>query len=219
MALFSLATGVLVLFGAVAANRYQRVREAAVAVEGRDLDRPHGGQRGDLGCGIAGRLGADRGRDVGTVEIHQLAIKIYIKRFCYLTDFIYFCKLDSGLGDGMTDQAVTEMARAVELALREQFGLSERETRELADLAAQEAEEAVSLYQFTGLINRHFSPGEKLQVVENLWRVALADGVLDKYEEALVRKISELIYVPHRDFMQAKHRVQDAMRRVGSSPR
>lgn len=107
---------------------------------------------------------------------------------------------------------------AVESALRNQFGLSEQETRELASLAEQEAQEAVSLYQFTGLINQHFSPEDKLQVVENLWWVALADGVLDKYEEALVRKVSELIYVPHRAFIQAKHRVQQALERGSGVP-
>jgi len=47
-------------------------------------------------------------------------------------------------------------------------------------------------------------------VVEMLWRVAFADGRIDRYEEALVRKIAELIYVPHRDFIRARHRVQDA---------
>lgn len=99
--------------------------------------------------------------------------------------------------------------RVIERTLSEQFGLSGEETRALAELADREAAEAVSLYQFTGLINAHFSPEQKVQVVEMLWQVALADDHVDPYEEALVRKIAELIYVPHRDFIRAKHRVQD----------
>jgi len=95
----------------------------------------------------------------------------------------------------------------LEQALQKCFALSESETRELAQLAEREAAESVSLYQFTGLINRHFSPEEKIRVVEMLWQVAYADGHLDRYEEALVRKIAELIHVPHREFVQAKHRV------------
>ena len=98
---------------------------------------------------------------------------------------------------------------ALEDALGRTFSLSEDETRELSELARQEAIEAVSLYQFTGLINQHFSAEEKIQVVEMLWQVAFADGELDRYEEALVRKIADLIHVPHRDFIRAKHRVQD----------
>ncbi len=97
---------------------------------------------------------------------------------------------------------------ALERALRKRFSLSPGETEELARLAEQEAADAVSLYQFTGLINQHFAPEEKVQVIEMLWQVAYADGHLDRYEEALVRKIADLIHVPHRDFIQAKHRVQ-----------
>jgi uncharacterized tellurite resistance protein B-like protein len=99
----------------------------------------------------------------------------------------------------------------VEDLVRRQFDLTEAETRELAELADAEAREAVSLYQFTGLINEHFSAGEKVRVVEMLWQVAYADRVLDKYEESLVRKVAELLYVPHRDFIRAKHRVQESL--------
>lgn len=97
---------------------------------------------------------------------------------------------------------------ALERVLQDRFSLATEETRELASLADREATESVSLHQFTGLINDHFTPEQKVQVVEMLWQVAYADASLDAYEEALVRKIADLIYVPHRDFIQAKHRVQ-----------
>ena len=100
---------------------------------------------------------------------------------------------------------------ALERALQDCFSQSPDETRRLAELAEQEASDAVSLYQFTGLINQHFSAEDKIQVIEMLWRVAYADGRVDRYEEALVRKIADLIHVPHRDFIQAKHRVQDSL--------
>ena len=99
---------------------------------------------------------------------------------------------------------------ALERVLQRSFSLSLAETQQLARLADQEAAEAVSLYQFTGLINQHFSAGEKIRVIEMLWQVAYADGRIDRYEEALVRKIADLMHVPHRDFIQAKHRVQEA---------
>ncbi|HHO67751.1 MAG TPA: TerB family tellurite resistance protein [Gammaproteobacteria bacterium] len=105
-------------------------------------------------------------------------------------------------------EAGSDEREVVERSLRSTFDLDESETQALAALAEQEAEEAVSLYQFTALINRHFTPQDKVRVVEMLWRVAWADGRLHPYEEALVRKIAELIHVPHRDFIQAKHRVQ-----------
>ena len=109
------------------------------------------------------------------------------------------------------DDEHPEERNALEQALQKSFALSESETRQLAQLAEREAAESVSLYQFTGLINQHFSPDDKIRVVEMLWQVAYADRYVDRYEEALVRKIAELIHVPHREFMQAKHRVLGTM--------
>ncbi|HKJ08173.1 MAG TPA: TerB family tellurite resistance protein [Gammaproteobacteria bacterium] len=101
---------------------------------------------------------------------------------------------------------------AVYNALRRVFGLSAEETSELVELAEQDASSASSLFQFTHLIDTHFSPKRKAYVVEMLWRVAFADGVMDKYEEYLVRKVADLLHVSHRDFLQTKHRVQAELR-------
>jgi uncharacterized tellurite resistance protein B-like protein len=62
------------------------------------------------------------------------------------------------------------------------------------------------LYQFTSQVNRSFSDAEKLRVVEQLWRVAKADAVVHKYEEHLIRRISDLLHVPHAGFIAAKLR-------------
>jgi uncharacterized tellurite resistance protein B-like protein len=107
------------------------------------------------------------------------------------------------------DYDVKEAERlSVTAAIQKAFGLSAQETDELVRLAELEAENATSLYEFTSLINAHFSPEQKQRVVELLWRVAFSDGQLDRYEEHLVRKVADLIYVPHRTFIQAKHKVK-----------
>jgi uncharacterized tellurite resistance protein B-like protein len=104
------------------------------------------------------------------------------------------------------DVSPEERARVHQL-IRDTFELTEAETAELVELAEEEAEGAVSLYQFTTLVNDHFAPEEKESVVELLWRVAYADGVLDPYEEHLIRRIADLIHASHSSFIRAKHRV------------
>ena len=84
--------------------------------------------------------------------------------------------------------------------------LSPAETRELLRRAEERADDATSLYEFTQHINREFDHEQKAHVVELLWRVAWADGDLDKYEEHLVRRIADLIHVPHSVFIRMKHR-------------
>jgi uncharacterized tellurite resistance protein B-like protein len=88
------------------------------------------------------------------------------------------------------------------------FNLDADETTELVSLAEQESQNVTCYYEFTSLINSKFTPEEKVSIVELMWRIAYADKVLEKYEEALVRKIAELLYVPHSAFIAAKHRVK-----------
>lgn len=98
---------------------------------------------------------------------------------------------------------------ALAASLERYFSLTGAEARELMALAAREVKEAASLYQFTSLIDRHFSHDQKRQVLEMLWRVAYADGHKDKYEEHLVRKVADLIHLSHRDFIQTRLRVEE----------
>ena len=96
-------------------------------------------------------------------------------------------------------------------ALTEKFGLTDEECHALFVLAEEEVKEAVDYYQFTSLIAREFTRAQKIKVVELLWSVAYADSHLDSMEEHMVRKIADLIYVSHKDFMKTKHKVQSAM--------
>ena len=86
--------------------------------------------------------------------------------------------------------------------------LSEDDIHSLIALATEESESASSLFEFTTLINEHYSDAQKHVLMEQLWHVAFADNELDKYEEHLLRRIADLIHLPHRVFMQTKHRAQ-----------
>lgn len=97
---------------------------------------------------------------------------------------------------------------AVLLALQRAFSLTGEETEKLVQLAETEARESTSLYDFTRLINDHFTAEQKEHLVELMWHVAFADGEIDKYEEHLVRKVADLIHVPHSGFIRSKHRAQ-----------
>ena len=98
---------------------------------------------------------------------------------------------------------------AIEKALQKKFTLSEQEITELIDLAEQENTQATSLYEFTKLINEHFNPEQKFALLTALWEVAVADGNISKYEDHLIRKIADLIYVSHSDFIRSKLAVID----------
>ena len=81
--------------------------------------------------------------------------------------------------------------------------------RELIEQARGQAEDSVSLYDFTSLIQDEFSATEKQEVVLELWRVAWSDGSIDPQEEYLVRKVAKLLHVTHDDFIDAKLKARD----------
>jgi uncharacterized tellurite resistance protein B-like protein len=95
---------------------------------------------------------------------------------------------------------------AVTAAVREHMRLSHEEAEELIGCAEEERAQATDYFQFTSLINRSYTSRQKAQLVELLWRVAFADERLHMYEEHLVRRIADLLYVPHSAFIAAKHR-------------
>lgn len=106
------------------------------------------------------------------------------------------------------DQAVDARERAAAAAaLQRSFALDEAQTEELLVLAERRAAASNDYYQFTSVLNRELGPEQKVRVIEQLWTVAFADGRLDKYEEHLVRKLAELLYVSHSEFIAAKLRV------------
>lgn len=105
------------------------------------------------------------------------------------------------------DSSVTAAETAtVTKALQARFGLAAQEVDTLMDFAAQEAKQATDYFQFTSLINKHFSQEQKIEVVENLWQVAFADGHLDAHEQHFMRKIGDLLYIAHADYVAAKQR-------------
>lgn len=96
--------------------------------------------------------------------------------------------------------------------LRHKFDLSEQATAELMEYARQEREVSLDLYQFARQINENFTPDEKLEMMEVLWRIIYADGVLDKYEDYLVRQLATLLRLSHRQMIDAKVKVLDEIR-------
>lgn len=109
-----------------------------------------------------------------------------------------------------TDHEIEASEReAIEKALAQAGNLSPDELKSVVDDAFNEADGAMSLYEHVQLINDHFDRRSKLALVEQMWRVALADGNIDGYEEYTIRKLCDLLFIKHRDFMQAKLKVID----------
>ncbi|MCB1737669.1 MAG: TerB family tellurite resistance protein [Gammaproteobacteria bacterium] len=103
-----------------------------------------------------------------------------------------------------------ELASVADL-LHKDFELDRTETDALLQEATSTIEESVSSYPFTRCLIDNLSVDQRTLVIERLWRIALADNHLDKFEEATIRKLADLLYVPHSAFIRAKHSAQAAL--------
>ena len=98
----------------------------------------------------------------------------------------------------------SEFERVLQL-IEHHFELTPEEAAELVNLASDKAEDLVSVHEFTELLHEHLDEREKARIVGLLWEIAYADGRLDKYEDSLVLKISDLLYVNRARVMRLKH--------------
>jgi uncharacterized tellurite resistance protein B-like protein len=109
--------------------------------------------------------------------------------------------------DGNVDATELAMIRRI---VEDEFGLSSDEVDQLLNDAKASADDAADLYGWVRLINSNYSHGEKCFLMEKLWQVVLADGVIENHEAALMRRVSGLIFITDKDSAEARQRaVQD----------
>ena len=93
-------------------------------------------------------------------------------------------------------------------SLLKSYAIDIETINEIINDAEKTVEESTSLYEYTRTVNDEFEYPQKLNLLENLWKIAYADETLDKYEEHLLRKISDLIHISHSDYINIKLRVR-----------
>jgi len=89
-------------------------------------------------------------------------------------------------------------------SLKETYNIDDIIIDELISDAKKTVDESTSLYEYTRVVNDEFEYSDKLELLSRIWRLAFADGNLDKYEDHLIRKISDLIHISHSDFIKIK---------------
>ena len=95
--------------------------------------------------------------------------------------------------------------------LSSKLDIHKEELDNFTELAQKKSEDSTSLYEFTREINDQYEYEEKVSLITDLWGIAYSDGKLDKYEDYVIRKIADLIYVSHADFIKSKLKVKNTI--------
>ena len=136
------------------------------------------------------------------VESISVSVETEVDRDAALRLATAVLMIDVARADNVFDES--EFDRVLQLA-EQHFNLPPEAAAELVNLASETAEDIVSVHEFTELLHEHLEEAEKARIVGLLWEIAYADGRLDKYEDSLVLKISDLLYVSRPRVMRLKH--------------
>ncbi len=116
--------------------------------------------------------------------------------------------IETALADKVFNE---EELASMKQTLNKVYKVDEKDIEELINESKKKVSESTSLYEYTRLINDLCNYEDKIRLISNLWSIAFADQHLDKYEEYLIRKISDLLHVSHKDFIQQKLLVKETL--------
>lgn len=116
--------------------------------------------------------------------------------------------IETALADKVFNE---EELASMKQTLNKVYKVDEKDIEELINESKRKVSESTSLYEYTRLINDLCDYEDKIRLISNLWSIAFADQHLDKYEEYLIRKISDLLHVSHKDFIQQKLLVKETL--------
>ncbi len=112
--------------------------------------------------------------------------------------------LEMGKIDGEFSE---EEQASIASILEREYQLSRADVAELMNLAMEKLDESIDLWHFANRINKSYSEEEKLWIIEMIWRIVYVDGTLDQHEDYLIRKLSTLLHISHKQFINAKMKV------------
>ena len=112
--------------------------------------------------------------------------------------------LEIANADGKFNESEKENITAY---LKINFNLSGQDLDNLIEKSKKEADDSIDIWRFTSAINRNYSIGDKINIIETIWKIAYADGILDKHEDYLVHKLAGLLRLSHKQLIAAKLKV------------
>ena len=104
-----------------------------------------------------------------------------------------------------SDGSITEEEyESITNSIQKVFNIEIEKIKELIKISKEELKESVSLYEFSGVINENFSLDEKIELMDQLWRLIYTDNKLDKYEDKLIKQIGGMLKLDHREIINSK---------------
>jgi uncharacterized tellurite resistance protein B-like protein len=105
--------------------------------------------------------------------------------------------------DGETGQVEIDYVKKL---LINKFNFSESDANENINKALEDSEQRIEIFSQIKVILNEMDHDERIEVIEMMWGVILADGVIDDFEANLMRRMNGLLYVSGVESAAAKEK-------------
>jgi len=130
--------------------------------------------------------------------------------------------------DSMDDTLISYLASLFVEVSRVDYKIDEKEIIFITEILSKEfnfnldlvkeklnivrtSERLIGYHPITKYFNENFDIHFKKKVVLGLWKIAFINNDLDIYEDHLVRKVSDLLYISHSDNMLLRNKAKDEL--------
>jgi uncharacterized tellurite resistance protein B-like protein len=94
--------------------------------------------------------------------------------------------------------------------LGEAFGIGGAELDAVMAAGEQAEGEAVDLYAFTSVINRHLDSNARRDLIAAMWDLVYSDGEMHELEDNVVWRVAELLHVERDERVGMRRRAREA---------
>ncbi|MBL4815886.1 TerB family tellurite resistance protein [Shewanella sp.] len=103
-----------------------------------------------------------------------------------------------------------EEAKLLPQLMTKALSLTQAETEELIEEAKKIQGDSISLYEFTKEINEQCDIEQKQKLILAMWKLAYADGQLCQYEDQIIRRTADLLYLKHSELIKMRNLAMDS---------
>ena len=118
-----------------------------------------------------------------------------------ITSLLIECAKEDG---NFSDNEIVKIKDLLAIKLK----IKRENIEDIFDQAVEISQDSVEIYSLTKEIRDNFSHDEILKILEYMWVIMLADGHIDDFEAALIRKLVGLFHLTGKDSSLAKENAQ-----------
>ncbi|NRA66238.1 MAG: TerB family tellurite resistance protein [Pseudobacteriovorax sp.] len=100
-----------------------------------------------------------------------------------------------------------EEMNTIRAIMNRYFQISDDEFLSIKDKAEKIHDDSSGMFQISRDVRQHLNRDERLTLLDELWEIAFADGVLDPHESMIIRRLADLLGLEHKEFIDSKLKV------------